>query len=52
MTHKRAIKFLDVLSSRGYFRLSNKQPLNVNVHFLEKSTYYAYILIFLQKLVV
>ena len=52
ITRKRALKFLTVLDSRGHFWFSNKQPLNANIHFLEKSKYYFYIIIFLQKLVV
>ena len=52
MIHKRALKFLPVLNSRGHFRFSNKQPLSTNVHFLKKTKYYTYIIMFPQKLVV
>ena len=52
MTHKRTLKFLTVLNSRGHFRFRKKQPLNANLRFLEKSKYYAYTLMFLEKLVV
>ena len=52
MTHKRALKFLTALNSGGKFWFSNKLPLNANVYFLEKSKYYTYIIMFLQKLVV
>ena len=52
MTHKRASKLLAVLDSRGHFRFSNRQPLNANIHFFEKSKYYICIIMFLQKLVV
>ena len=52
MTQKRALKFLTVLDSRDYYRFGNKQPLNANIHFFEKSKYYTYIIMFLQKLVV
>ena len=52
MTHERALKFLTTLDSRGHFLFSNKQSLNANVDFLEKSKLYAYIIMFLQNLVV
>ena len=52
MTHKRALKFLSALNSSGNFRFSNKQPRNANIIFLEKSKYYAYMLMFLQKVMV
>ena len=52
LTQKRALKFRTVLNSRGQFRFSNEQSLNADVHFLEKSKYYTYIIIFLQELVV
>ena len=52
MIPKRALKLLNDLDSRGQFWFSNKQPLNANVHFLEKSKYYAYTIMFLKILVV
>ena len=52
MTHERASKFLATLDSRGHFLFINKQPLNANIDFLEKTKYYTYIIMFLQKIVV
>ena len=52
MTHKQALKLLTALDSHGHFWFNNKQPLNANVHFLEKSKCFTYIIMSLQKLVV
>ena len=52
MTHQRTLKFFKVLDSHGHFRFSNKQSLKANVHFLEKSKHYTYIIMFLEKIVV
>ena len=46
MTPKRALKFLTITNSRGHFWFGSKHPLSANVSFLEKSKYYAYIIMF------